>query len=430
MHSSTRSKVKFAVAPAALIAGMLASQPARAEVSLLKTADGWEVFTDGRVDAFFSYGRGDAIPLARPGETIPAGGGIDTAGSSIPALDANGMPSTTKQGTFDTMRLRSGFVPNRLAVGVRRQISDDWSVKAYVGVWATIEEESERKTNPVFADVREGYAEIKSARFGTFTAGKHLELFSRDAVLNDFLLHDGYALGFPGNLDTAGPTNGMIGFGVLAAFFSAGLMYTSPDLAGFHGSVGIYDPTVLPGQYDSTRQARPEAELTYDLAAGIAKVHLFGNYAFQSFYKPGLTATVNGYGVGYGLRGEVGPVHVGFAGHWGKGLGLEYAFQPGDVAVTQDGQLREFDGYSAFGQVVAGPFDLNLGWGISRALALPQDQGANISLPSQQAVSGGVVLHATSYLHFDVDYMHAWVSWSLGESQVMDFINAGTIVTW
>jgi hypothetical protein len=33
-------------------------------------------------------------------------------------------------------------------------------------------------------------------------------------------------------------------------------------------------------------------------------------------------------------------------------------------------------------------------------------------------------------LHLDVDAMHAWVHWSLGEHQIMDFINAGPTVTW
>jgi len=431
MHFMTLSRTKLAAAPAALAIALLLSREAKAEVSLVKSADGWEMFTQGRVAAFFSYGRGDALPPERMGEHIPNGGGIDTGADFIPKTDGSGMPVPTAQGSFESMRLRSGFVPNQLGIGLRRKINDEWGVKAYIGIWSTIEEESQRKANPVFADAREGYAVIDSKHYGTLTIGKALELFSRGAVENDFLYHDGYGLGFPGNIDTAGPTAGMIGFGVLAAFFSAGFMYATPTLAGLQLSVGIYDPTTLPGQYDATRGARPEAELTYDLATGPVKVHLFGNYANQGFYKPLSNQSVTAYGVGYGGRIEVGPVHLGFAGHWGRGLGLEYAFQPGDVAITQDGQLRYFDGYSVLGQVVAGSFDINAGWGESRAFALPQDTMAgNISLPTQQAYSGGVVFHATSNLHFDVDYLHGIVDFSLGEHQIFDFLNAGIIVTW
>jgi len=435
MHFMALSRIKLAAVPAALVLGMVVGGEARAEVPLVKTADGWEVYTEGRVDAFFSYGRGDVIPQARPGETLPAGGGLDTGSDAIPStkVDGMGMPIPNAQGTFESMRLRSGFLPNILAIGLRRKINEEWSFKAYTSLWATIDELSQRKTNPVYPDVREAYAIIESQRYGALTAGKALDLFSRDAYLNDLLYHDGYALGYPGNIDTAGPTNGMIGFGVLAAFSTAGIMYTSPNLVGLRASVGIYDPTTLPGggDFDSTRSARPEAELTYDLATGPVKLHLFGNYANQSFYKNGSTKSATGYGIGYGTRLEVGPAHVGFAGHWGRGVGLQYAFQPGEIGVTQDLQLRFFDGYSVFAQVVAGSFDFNFGWGESRALALPEDTAmGNVSLPTQQAYSGGIVLHATNYLHFDVDYMHAFVDWSLGEKQVMDFINAGVIVTW
>jgi hypothetical protein len=125
-------------------------------------------------------------------------------------------------------------------------------------------------------------------------------------------------------------------------------------------------------------------------------------------------------------------VHLGLAGHYGRGLGLDYAFQAGDVAVSPSYQLRDFDGYSALGQVVVGRFDLHAGWGMSRVLALPSDRvaGANVSLPQQWAISAGVVCHVTDYLHLDVDYMHALATSSLGERQQMDFLNSGFVATW
>jgi hypothetical protein len=432
MDSITKACLRRALVPAAFAMLCGFARPARAEVSIVKT-DGWELYTQGRVNAFFSYGWGDAIPIARDGEIIPAGGGLDTGSDTIPPpLGPDGMPPAGAQSTFRSMRLRSGFVPNQLGFGLRRQESDDLTISAYIGIWATIESEAQRKATPVQADAREGYLKVDSKRYGTLTAGKALELFSRGAVENDFLYHDGYGIGFPGNIDNTGPTNGMIGFGVLAAFFSPGLMYATPSLAGIKLSVGVYDPTTLPGNYEATRYVRPEAELTYDLASGPTKLHLFANGAEQKFYKPASNDSVSAYGVGYGGRLEVGPVHLGVAGHYGKGLGLEYAFQPGVVAVTQNGQLRFFDGYSAFAQVVTGPVDLNAGWGLSRVFSTAFDRsgGMNISLPSQQAISGGVVWHVTEHLHLDLDFLHGFVTWSLGEHQNFNFLNSGVIVTW
>jgi predicted porin len=426
-------RMKFVVASAALSLGLSSSRGARAEVPIVKT-DTWELYTTGRVNAFFSYGFGDANPPPKPGENLPLGGGLNVNADNIPKIGPDGMPLTDAQGTFRSMRVRSGFIPNVLAVGLRRKINDDASVMAYFGLWATIDSEAQRRATPVYADAREAYLKVESHHWGTLTAGKALDLFSRGATENDFLYGHGYSLGFPGNIDTFGPTNGMIGFGVLAAFFSAGIMYTTPSLVGLQLSVGVYDPTPLPGFYESTRDARPETELTYDTTVGPMKIHLFGNGAYQAFYRPASNVSTTAYGAGYGGRFEIGPAHLGVAGHYGRGLGLQYAFQPGDVMVgpAPNLDLRFFDGYSVFGQYVWGPFDFNAGWGMSRTLELNSDKapGANISLPRQWAISGAVVYHATDYLHFDVDYLHAETNWTLGEKQAMNFINTGVIVTW
>jgi hypothetical protein len=416
----------------AILAGALATgSDARGDIPLLSTSDGWELYTRGRIGAFLSYGRGDALPIAQLPEVIPLGGGLNPGSNEIPRLDAAGMPIATAQGTFESMRLRGGVDPNQLGIGLRRRLNDDTSVEAYVALWATIETEAQLKTARVFGDAREGYGEVKSRRWGTLRAGKALELFSRGAYENDVLLHDGYALGFPIEIDTAAPSGGMIGFGVLVAFFAAGFTYTTPNLNGLQLSLGLYDPTTIPAYYERTRYLRPEAELTYDLEAASLRLHLFANWATQAFYAPP-DRSVTAYGVGYGGRAQWGPARVGFAGHWGRGLGLQFAFEPIDLGVARDDELRFFDGYSVMGQYALGPVDFNAAWGLSRVLALPVDSAkdATFSLPSQQALSFGIVYHATSALHLDVDYFHAWVKWSLGQSQVMDFINTGVTVTW
>lgn len=433
MNFRRSSGMKLALVAAALATGLSLSRAAPAEVSIVKT-DTWELYTQGRINAFFSYGFGDANPLEKAGEHIPLGGGLNTGNDNIPKFGPDGMPV---QGTFQSMRVRSGFVPNVLGIGLRRKINEDASVKAYLEIWATIDSESQRKASPVYADARVGYLQIDSHRWGILTAGRALDLFSRGATENDFLYGHGYSLGFPGNIDTFGPTNGMIGFGVLAAFFAAGITYATPSLAGLQLSLGIYDPTPINGAYSGTREARPEAELTYDVSGGPVKAHLFANGAYQSFYNPGTNVSASGYGAGYGGRLEVGPVHLGVAGHYGKGLGLQWAFQPGDISVSPNLELRSFDGYSVLAQVVARPFDFNAGWGISRTLLLESDKvpcaGTTepcISLPQQWAISAAIVYHATDYIHLDVDYLHGEAKWNLGERQVMNFINTGVTVTW
>ena len=71
---------------------------------------------------------------------------------------------------------------------------------------------------------------------------------------------------------------------------------------------------------------------------------------------------------------------------------------------------------------------------IEEVLALPlrPGSGANVGLsPAVQAITAGVVCHVTcTIFHLDVDGMHALATWSLGEHQMMNFLNSGMIVTW
>jgi hypothetical protein len=420
--------VRAALAAAAL--GLL-SGVAAADVPLVKL-DNWEVFTSGRVNLFVTYGQGDSNPVPQPGEFIPLGGGLNTEYDNIPRIGPDGMP-LPGQGTFISTRLRSGFVPSVASVGLRGPVSDHTTMTAFVSFWATIETEAQRKTSPNVPTFQEGYVKLEGP-WGALVAGRSLALFSRGAVETDFLYGHGYATGFPGTINDRGPTAGLIGFGVLAAFFSPGIMYTTPSLGGLQLSVGAYDPTPIPGTWEQTRYPRPEAELVFDRQLGSVHIHLFGNGAYQTLYNPGSVNSEQMSGVGYGGRFELGPVHLGASGHYGKGLGLAYALQGGAVSVGPSpiNALRTFDGYSVLGQLVLGRFDLNLGWGMSRTYQLQSDIDAgNVSiLKRQMAYSAVIVCHATKNLHFAADYLHGDAQWFLGEAQKFDFFTVGVTATW
>lgn len=429
MSTIVVGRIRVGTVSFALLCGLLFSRIAAAEVTIAKT-DTWEFFTTGRVNAFLSYGFGDANPLPlAPGTAIPPGGGLSVGNDSMPRFGPDG--TTQIQGTFQSMRLRSGFVPNFLGIGLRRQLTERTSLKVFVAFHATIESLGQRKTQLLYSDVREGYAKVEGP-WGSLLAGRALDLFSRGATENEFLYGHGFALGFPGNIDSAGPAAGLISFGVMAAFFSPGLVYATPNLAGLQLTAGIYDPTPLPGGYEATRFVRPEAELTYDFQGKSTKLHLFANGMYQDVYRSGSNNKATAYGVGYGGRVELGPVHLGAAGHYGPGLGLAYALEPGAVSVSETFELRTFDGYAAQAQFVAARFDFNLGWGISRCFMLQSDKdtGTSSILKRQIGYSAAVVFHATESLHLSVDFLRGDAAWYLGEKQVFNFINTGMIATW
>jgi hypothetical protein len=452
-------KLKAATAFSITIAAVvLSSRIASAEVTVTNM-NGWELYTTGRVGVFFStaFGEGNPVPPLGP-NGLPVNLNFVSGGGLPIYKDSMGAPLGT-QAQFLNMRLRSGFVPNVFAVGLRRKVTDYTTLTAHMALWATVDTEGQRKTENLFAWVQEWYLRLEGP-WGIVTGGRALDLFSRGASQNDFMYLHGFGLGFPGNIEanSNGPAAGLIGFGVMAAFFSSGITYATPSRLPLQNTIGVYDPTPLPGAYEATRYPRIEDELTFDLSMPSFKVHLFANGEFQPVYLSGSNQRADSYGFGYGGRAEFGNLHFGVAGHTGRGLGLFYALEPDNVSVsTSTNELRTFDGYSAVAQYVLGRVDLNGGWGISRVFFLDSDNtnpatrninaSSNVSLLKyQMAFAAAIVFHPRDYLHFDIDYMRMQAQYYgaptylqggatplpgyQAEHQNVNFINAGMTVTW
>jgi hypothetical protein len=403
------------------------AENAEAEKSLAKTEE-WEVYTDGRAAAFLSYAHGDGRP--RPA--------VDAAGNQIHDLQGGGLVGATdSQNTIDGARVRSGFIDNLIGLGVR--VPDgDTTYSSYIQIWSFVESEAQQKNRVNFVDVRQGYLKVEGP-WGTFLAGKTRCLFSRGATDIDTFYAHRYGLGYPGNIDSNGPTLGHIGFGVLGSGFAAGLIYGTPVLAGFQLNVALFDPIQLQGAWTRTKYPRPEAEATFQQIFGdSAKIVLFANGAYQKVYQDGNDLDNTAEGVGYGGRIELGPVHIGVAGHSGKGLGLNYALEVSGASIDPVNELRKTDGYYVQSQFVLGQVDLSAGWGITRVFLTdadrrPDPQSGQIPhsvIKHQMGISGGVVYHVKPWLHLDADFFRADFQWFLGEEQVVYFGNAGMTFTW
>lgn len=417
---------------------------ARAEASLVKSADGWEVYSSGRIGAFAELLQGQGIPQAyadingMPTRVHP----VTIGGINVVSDPATGPDGQQNNGPILSSRVRSGFLGNVLAFGVRRQMSASTTVSAHIAIWSTVETDSRRTFLKNLPDVREGYLKIEGPG-GTLVAGRTLSLFSRGATEIDFLYGHGYAVGNPAGFDAYGPSAGHIGYGILANVFVGGVAYATPSLGGLKLTVGLYDPATLVGlTWDRSKLARPEAELTYDINLGAAaKLHLFANGAFQKVYKTGSNESNDVYGAGAGGRVEVGIVHLGVAGHYGQGLGRFYFLSGDDTVLAGDGSLRKFDGIYAQSQFILGSFDLNFGWGMTRIYQSPADvdparydsmtmmPGASL-LKYQMGTSAVLVHHFTANLHGAIDYFRSDTKWWLGESQVVNAFNAGVTLTW
>ncbi len=422
-------KIRVVVSATAL----LVARQALAERVLLHDEQ-WELFTNGRVGGFLSYMRGDGFPVITATQT-PFGGGID-ANTADQIADPS-MPLV--QGRLESMRVRSGFLGNILAVGVRHRYTEWTTLTAYLEMWSEIESESQRKYLPMPIDVRQGFFQADGP-WGTLTIGRQLTLYSRGAAQIDFLYGHQYGLGYPGSIDSNGPAAGHVGTGVIGPGFAAGMVYATPSSHGFQLNIGVFDPVQLQGAWPRTKWARPEGELTYDRDLGTrGKLHLFTNGIYQRVYQAGqldsVYATV--YGVGYGARIEVGPFHLGLAGHYGQGLGLYYALETTEAAYDEQHRLRKSDGYYAQAQYSPGRFDVNAGVGISRVLLLPTDGvpdpgtgRRNSIIDYQLGISGVFVYHFSRTLHGDIEYFRAQYHWYLGAHQNVNFINTGVTMVW
>jgi hypothetical protein len=431
--------------------------PPPAPGAIIATEDGWTFFTTGRISNFASWAKGEGMPQATtydvetgaPKHQVLTGtGGTGLAPqSSRPVLKMDGTPSMALTSTIDSWRMRSGFVGNQFVFGGKRRLGDNL-VTALVEVRSIVDSQSQKKYFQNPPDVRQGYMTIEGA-WGTVLAGRTAVLFDRGAVETDFLYLHGYGLGFPGDLhsSSAFPTAGQIGFGVLANGYSAGVVYTTPTIAGVQLSVGAFDPASLTGStIERTKFVRPEFELLVDEPLGaLGKLHLYANGGIQGNYQQDKPDDVVKYlyGLGYGGRVELGPVHVAGGGHWGRGLGLAYPGLPSDAVYDNASNLRYTSGFFGMLQLVLGKFDLDAGYGKSTIRMTTVDltgtvdpvtgaQGdpTNSVIHTQAAVSAAVVFHARSWLHFAVDDMYADSEWDLGEHQKINFLNLGTTVTW
>lgn len=425
-------------------------QSALAEKVIAK-GDDWQVYTDGRIGAFASWLYGDGYPQSTYDPNTCAqvrdvkGGGFGALIEQGPTVNCQ-----PDQGTINSMRVRSGFIGNQLGLGVRTQVKPWMTLTAYMQIWAYVESESRQKNRPNPTDVRQGYLKLESW-WGNLVVGRTRALFSRGATDINAMYAHRWGVGWVGgNPDGVGPTLGQIGFGVMGSGFAAGLIYGTPVLHGLQLNVGLFEPIALYGNGSLTRTKflRPEAELTYERKIGdLGKVVLFGNGVYQKAYKGGyctppsdpnaLGCEDTAYGVGYGGRFEIGPVRLGAAGHYGKGLGTNYALESSDASTDISGNLRKVDGYYVQGQVVLGKTDLFAGWGINRIFLTAFDQetppaGEMIHsvLKHQMGINGGIVYHMAPYLHLDLDYFRAEAVWFYGEKQVVHATNAGMTFNW
>jgi hypothetical protein len=294
-------------------------------------------------------------------------------------------------------------------------------------------------------DGREAFLKIEGP-WGAVMGGRTLGLFSRGNIELNAMYAHGNGVGYPCDVANFGPACGHVGFGVQYPGFTPSIRYMTPDtLGGFSFEGGMFDPVTLPGRFERTPYPRAEGELAYryqkeeDFLHG--KAWVSGTWQRMLGYNPNPTPTSrvtirsrDPYGFSYGLRGGVGPVHAGFAGFFGKGLGITYPLENTQYPADEQLNLRASDGFYGQLMVRLGTTDLSLGYGVNRLHETEFDKNplpmmrANV-IESQRGISAGVY-HGWEAVTFGVEYFRADYEWVLGNSQGVNFFNAGATFKW
>lgn len=423
------TRASLLIATAALLT--LPARSARADVDLV-TAQGWTLSTDGRINAFLSLARGDAIPDTEQNYT---------------GLDEEATPG----GSISSARVRTGFIESVLGFRLKKTLEPNVTAEARVGMW--MEAASQRNWNDEPAvDAREAYFKI-NAPWGGFLAGRAMSLFSRGAIMLDYDIEHNYGLGHPcATKVVAGGACGHSGFGILFPGFHAGLVYNTPEVGGLQLSAGLFDPVALAeGAYRRTPLPRAEAELTFQVPDHF---RMFAGTLWQRVSRnnqpmtPGGASTeqtVDAAGISYGLWASGGPLAVGGSGYYGKGLGLYTPLEDNPINITASGALRHQNGYYGAASLTFGATKFAGGVGISRlehASDDPPNTGGSVTPKQQFGISTGVYQGLYKTVTLALEYFRAQTTWQdhgqmvtggtniIRPVQTVNFVNVGATLSW
>jgi predicted porin len=219
-------------------------------------------------------------------------------------------------------------------------------------------------------DIRQVYMTFGTKSMGTFTLGRNIGLFGADAILNDMTLP---GVGAPGSAASAAPSNttlGGIGFGYIYTDWLAQIDYTTPDLAGFSGTIGIFDPlnslsdvgTVLPKKAPGFH-----AKVSFTMPfSGTSKFYASVAFLTQDQdYQPavGPAYSYTGDGVDIFAKLDIADFEVFGYYYHADGLGTTALFNGGAFGL---GQTRTSDGYLAQATYKFGPVKFGINYGESK----------------------------------------------------------------
>ncbi|MBB2185704.1 porin [Gluconacetobacter liquefaciens] len=377
----------------------------------------------GFINGFYSYNM--------PGHGLPVAGGLSSGGSG-----------------FDSSAVRNGLLP----AGFVLKLSTTQSgidMSAVLGMYPGLNNANPGAFNansggsPVGLgtagiDLRQVYLTAGTKSFGTVKLGRDLALFGSDAILEDATL---LSVGSTGsNTSPANTSLGRIGLGYVYADWIPQISYASPVVAGFQGSVGVFQPLDAYNyaggglSAGSTQHSSPmvQGKITYTFKVGDLTTKIWSSFLIQ--HQQGLTSTILAESDRRGAMAEAGeigakltygPAQAVVYYYRGSGLGTTGLFFDG---IAENGRKRDSEGYYVQGAYnFTKRFKLVGSYGVSNLYLAAGDTATGLVRRNQSEV-GAAYYDLTDWLKLVAEYAHTQAAAHNGNSANDNTVSGGAIL--
>lgn len=391
--------------------------------------NGWQLSTDGIVNIFGAYqaesGNNNAAGLLGADSTQKFGVRVGL----LPSIIAFNIKAPTTAGIDSNVRA---------AMYVNVQNNDSgWDVNGVTGGAMPPAIQNAHYNTAPNIDFREFYYTAKG-KFGEFLAGRALNLFQGQNILNDMTL---FTAGVVDMQAVRGGTSlGHIGYGYLYANFGPQFRYTTPDMAGFKVAFEVGEPYQI--TINSAKQDVPrlETELSYATTFKGGSVHAWLEGIEQTDTRSQLVVHPGGHnislGIAPGINAQFGPVGIMGSGYYGTGLGM-VSTQDGDLftqSITDvTGQQRTFWGFLAQATFQAtDAIRLAVNYGANRSERTDHEAvlGFYSGMKSQEALVAQVNYNLNKFTQFTLEGIWAQNTTMAGDRMQSDQVALGTVFFW
>lgn len=362
----------------------------------------------GSVNGFYVHDKGDkALP-----QNVVAGG-LATVGNQSSSV-------------------RNGLLPGFLKVDVTSKQAG-WDVGAHFGLYPGIDSNSggsgangpgaPAALQTAGIDFRQVYLTFGKPNVGEFKIGRDIGLFGSDAILNDItLLAVGTAAG---NSAPSNTSLGRIGLGYIYTDFQPQISYSSPKMAGFQVSAGIFQPLTTIGRSEVNSTPGFQAKLTYDHATeGGLGIHAWVSGLSQKHDASGGLPSYTGNAVDVGAKlSYAGASLLGYY-YTGKGVGTTGLFI---LSTDARGVKRKSEGFYVQGTYTIDKFTVGGSYGESR-LDLASGEASSILVRSNANYVGQLRYALTSWVTLIGEYTHTKSKAHNGNDASSDALAAGGIL--